>query len=222
MLFVTLIFVWVSTHTSAFPHSQTFETAESIDSSTSPAYLPQKPNSPDDLTTELAISSQSSTADPIQPVESPSTLHVSDATNPNTISGCMSLNTRELETETSRRLDPELVASEDNSRPSVCPPQGVLTPEWKRRIESEKRKEESAAFDPNFDCSKMDEATDPAVKHNPLYRFCCTKGPPQRSPAGKRYHQVSKAIQPPLAAMPSIRQGCIVCRSKIFSFHEYH
>lgn len=199
-------------HTSAYPHPQTFRTAENIGSSTLPAYLSQKPSGSDDLTTELAISSRLSTADPIQPVEGPSTIYVSDATDPNTISGCKSLNTRDLEIETSRRLDQDLVAEEDNSRPSICPLQRELTPEWKRQRESEARKKASAAFDPDFDCSKMDEATDPAVKRNPLYRFCCTNGPP----AARSYHQVVTANQAFVAAKPDIRRGCILCRSNIF------
>lgn len=207
MLPVAIIFGCISTITLGHPHAQTLGAAENIDIDlgSSSTYFSQKPYSPIDLSTELASTSQwSTTEDPSRLSDSEMSSNKVDISNASP--ECKSLNSRDLE---------PMTLAETLQNPSICKPLKESTADSRRRTANEARKKASAEFDPDFDCSKMDEGSD-AIR-NPLYRFCCTQGPPERSTRGKpRYHDVQKVNQPPVKAMPSIRRGCIVCRLHIF------
>lgn len=227
MLSVVFIFGNICTTVSAHPHPKSSRTPGNI-------YLGSEPSSSPygsiDFIPDLTTSPEISTKEyALQLMGDRSVLPISDSSdildNSNFQPQAISLNPESSEIQSNceekAKVDvPVPVAlSTKKKKSGSCPVPVDHAAEWQRRKESERRRQENLVADPVFDCSRMekDGARKQRMGRNHKHRFCCTKGPPNRSPK-KYYHPRKKVITPPKEAMSTIRTGCIVCKFSFFLF----
>ena len=216
MLSVVFIFGYICTNVSAHPHPKSSRTPENI-------YLGSEPSSSPygsvdfipDLTTSPEISNKENA---FRLMGDPSVLSISDSSdildNSSFQPQAISLSPDSSEIQSNCEEEAKVEKTSGN-----CPVPVDHAAEYRRRKDSEQRRQENLVADPVFDCSRMEKegARKQRMGRNHKHRFCCTKGPPNRS-LKKPYHATKKLITPPKEAMPTIRTGCIVCKFRFFLF----